>query len=522
MVICFIFYKGRYLRVGILEKIKDYSENNEDKIAVYSENSKNKSITYKQLWDYSDRLAFYIQNKFKDNKSPLVVYGHKDPFMIVCFLACVKSGRAYCPVDISVPDERVKDIISETESPVVFTLEKLNFELENILTLDEIKAIINSTSDKIDELCHVKNDDVFYIIFTSGSTGKPKGVQITLDCLNNFLKWSSRLGEENLENKNYVYINQAPFSFDLSVMDLYTSLYTGGTLWCLEKSVQLNYNLLMESLKRSGANVWVSTPSFANLCLALDDFNGKNISDITLFLFCGEALQNRTAKLLLKRFPKAKVINTYGPTESTVAITEINVTSEILNKYSPLPIGKPKNGTYVFIMDENGNELPEGKKGEIIIVGDTVSVGYFNRPDITSRAFGTKIINGTSYRMYRTGDEGYFKDGQLFYCGRMDLQIKLHGYRIELEDIESNLMKLKSVKNAVVIPVKKDGIIDSLTAFVIPNFKVESSLKSMINLKKELSEFLPSYMVPKKIVFKDEIPMTNNGKVNRKKLMEEL
>lgn len=508
--------------MGILEKIKNYSENSKDKIAIYSENSASKSVTYKELWEFSDRLAFYIQNEFKDNKSPIVVYGHKDPFMIVCFLACVKSGRAYCPVDISVPDERVKDIISETNSPVIFALENLNFETKNVLSIEKIKGIINSTNNKIDESNYVKNDDVFYIIFTSGSTGKPKGVQITLDCLNNFLKWSSFLGGENLENKNYVYINQAPFSFDLSVMDLYTSLYTGGTLWCLEKKVQLNYNLLIESLKKSKVNVWVSTPSFANLCLALDDFNGENIPNIKLFLFCGETLPNRTAQMLLERFPNAKVINTYGPTESTVAMTEINVTPKVLDKYNPLPVGKAKNGTYVFIMDKKDNELPEGEKGEIVIVGDTVSVGYFNRPDITKKSFGTKTVNGTSYRLYRTGDEGYFKDGQLFYCGRIDLQIKLHGYRIELEDIENNLMKLKGVKNAVVIPVKKDGIIESLTAFVIPGFKVESGLKSMVALKKELAEFLPPYMIPKKIIFKDEIPMTNNGKVNRKKLMEEL
>ena len=188
--------------MGILEKIKIYSENNKDKIAIYSENSKNKSITYSELWDFSDRLAFYIQNKFKDNKSPIVVYGHKDPFMIVCFLACVKSGRAYCPVDISVPDERVKDIISETKSPVIFALEKLNFSPENALSFEEIESIIKSENNKTVESNYVKNDDVFYIIFTSGSTGKPKGVQITLDCLNNFLKWSSLLGSENLENKN--------------------------------------------------------------------------------------------------------------------------------------------------------------------------------------------------------------------------------------------------------------------------------------------------------------------------------
>jgi len=505
--------------MSVIEKIKYQALNKGDRIAISSEG---RELSYRDLWLMSDKLAFYIQEKLKDNKTPIVVYGHKSPLMIVCFLACVKSGRAYCPVDISVPSQRVEDIISEVNSPIVFALEKLNFECESAIFTDEIETIIKNTDQSIDESHYVKGEDVFYIIFTSGSTGKPKGVQITLNCLDNFLKWSANLGGENLENKNLTFINQAPFSFDLSVMDLYTSLYTGGTLWCLSKSIQADYETLLHSLECSKANVWVSTPSFANLCLASDDFNSKLMPYINLFLFCGEALSNNTAQKLLERFPAAKVINTYGPTESTVAMTDIDITSEVLQNHNPLPLGKPKPGTQVFIVNEEGKEAAEGELGEIIIVGDTVSPGYFKRPDLTSKSFFEKEVDGVKMRAYRTGDEGYIKNEMLFYCGRIDLQIKLHGYRIELGDIENNFLKLPNVKNAVVIPIVKNDMIQDLAAFIVMEQMSESNLKEGIKLKKALAKLLPAYMVPKKIIFKDSIPMTNNGKINRKALKEEI
>lgn len=508
--------------MNVLEKINFFANSKKDSIAIFNDNCEDKELTYKELDDFSDKLAYYLESSLKSNKNPIVVYGHKNPYMIVCFLACVKSGRAYCPVDISVPDERVRDIIEETQSPVILSTENLNFEAKNVIDLEEIKNIIKNSEGKIQKSSHVKPDETFYIIFTSGSTGKPKGVQITLDCLDNFLKWSSRFGGENLENSKNVFINQAPFSFDLSVMDLYTSLFTGSKLWCLNKSVQTNYESLLDSLKKSNASVWVSTPSFANMCLASYEFNKNLLKNIKLFLFCGEALSNLTAKKLVERFPESKIINTYGPTESTVAITEIMVNEEVLEKYNPLPIGKPKNGTFVFIIDSEGNILPEGEKGEILIVGDSVSIGYFNRPDVNKKSFGLKEVNGKTYRSYKTGDEGYIKDGNLFYCGRIDLQVKLHGYRIELEDIESNLLKLSKIKNTVVLPILKNGTVENIAAFIVPNFEIDSKLKAQSEIKKDLSKFLPSYMIPKKIIFKDILPMTNNGKVNRKKLMEEL
>ncbi len=162
------------------------------------------------------------------------------------------------------------------------------------------------------------------------------------------------------------------------------------------------------------------------------------------------------------------MVNTYGPTESTCAITEINVTDEINEKYSPLPVGKPKDGTWIRISDENGNAVVDGEKGEIVIIGDSVSIGYWNNAEKKNKkSFGRTTVNGVEYRFYRTGDEGYIIDGMLHYCGRIDNQVKLHGYRIELEDIESNLLKIHGIIQAVVLPKYRDGKVSSLVAGVV-------------------------------------------------------
>lgn len=505
----------------VIEQIDSYATIKKDTVAYcnHSPIYGKQELTYGQLKDFSDTLAFYLQSVLGDNKAPLVVYGHKNPYMLVCFLACVKSGRVYCPVDISVPMERIKNIIDETNTPFVLSTEPLEIEGHRIINLKEMKLIAEGNPHTVDASWFLSGEDVYYIIFTSGSTGKPKGVQITENCLHHFLQWAITLGNKNLKEKQCIFLNQAPFSFDLSVMDLYMSLYLGGTLWSLEKSVQTDSNELLESLRRSQVNVWVSTPSFANLCLANQVFDDSLMPQMELFLFCGETLTNYTAKNLQRRFPKATIVNTYGPTESTVAVTSVVVTEEICSRCHPLPVGKPKIGTFLSIVDPDGNLLPEKETGEILITGDSVSVGYYNQPDLTAKSFSTRKVNGEIYRSYRTGDAGYLWDGQLYYCGRMDLQVKLHGYRIEIEDIENNLLKVPGIKNAVVVPNIKGGMADSLSAFVVADYQVENKLREAQSIRKQLSQFLPLYMIPKKFVFTDSIPMTNNGKADRKKLM---
>ena len=405
--------------MNILENIKYYAATSESRIAIKSGDS---VLTYKQLEEYSDRLAAWINRNLSSNKVPIVVYGHKNPYMVVCFLACVKSGRAYCPQDISIPDTRVMDTAECVNPEVIFKVEgDMDFDGYNVKNLDSIKKIIEEEQEEYCPEWATKPEDIYYILFTSGSTGKPKGVKITFDCLNNYLDWSVNLGSSKQDKEGKNFVNQAPFSFDLSVMDLYTSLVCGGTLYTMDKKMQSDYSEMLGFLEQSEIEIWVSTPSFADMCLADRNFCGEKIKALKLFLFCGEVLTTATVEKLKERFPEAVIINTYGPTESTVAVTDVTITEKLLQETiargKSLPVGHEKPGTYIEIWDKAGKVLPEGEQGEIVIIGDTVSCGYYMRADLTKKAFFHCILDGKAYRGYKTGDAGYLKGGQLYYNG---------------------------------------------------------------------------------------------------------
>lgn len=503
----------------ILEKIKENAVKYPERIVYKIEEAGgvDSVLTWHELDIYSDKLAAYLE-RYCTTSKPIVVYGHKDPFMLVCFLACVKSGRAYCPVDISVPQNRVTAIVNAVAPELILSTETIMLSDNHVLLKKEILEIIKKETSVIKKDKYVSAEDTFYIIFTSGSTGIPKGVQITRDCLDSFIRWAVHLGNKLEEDGYYVFLNQAPFSFDLSVMDLYLALYIGGTLWALEKETQGDMKRLIQAFEHSHADVWVSTPSFADVCLADKKFSNEILPDLKLFLFCGETLTNHTVGKLALAFPDATIVNTYGPTESTVAVTDIIVTHQVCEQHNPLPVGKAKQGTWIFIMDEQGNIVPDGVKGEIVIVGDSVSIGYWNNPELTRKVFGRYKIDGKEYRLYHTGDKGYKKENQLYYCGRMDFQIKLHGYRIEIEDIESNLMKLESINKAAIVPVYRNGQVKSLSAYVVVKGEVRDSFAEAQRIRTELKSYLPDYMIPKKFIFMEQLPMTSNGKVDRRAL----
>ena len=522
--------------MDILSRIKQYASACPDRPACRSGSL---ILSYGDLDLYSDRLAGFLRRNTSGAKPEIVVYGHKHPFMMVCFIACIKAGLTYCPVDVSLPAQRLRDIINATNTPLVLSAETTP---AGMISLEP--------------------DDICYIIFTSGSTGRPKGVEVPYRCLCRFTEWGVALGTTAQQKEGKRFLNQAPFSFDLSVMDLYLSLASGGTLCTLTRDVQQQYRLLFDRLKEYQPQIWVSTPSFAEVCLADPDFSGQTFPEMELFLFCGERLTNRTAEKLLDRFPDAKVMNTYGPTESTVAVTEVEVTRELLKKEDPLPVGYEKPGTRIYILSEDGTILPDEQSGEIIITGDTLAAGYFHAPELTRAAFQAidlptadsdaklastgEFINADSCtlhtaakdtshtRSYRTspvisyhtgdtGDKGLLREGMLYYHGRMDLQIKLHGYRIELSDIENNLLRLPSVEQACVVPSLRDGRVSQLHAFVVMGERTqENDRKESALLKEKLSALLPEYMIPRKFHFLSRMPMTSNGKADRKSLKEML
>jgi D-alanine--poly(phosphoribitol) ligase subunit 1 len=209
----------------------------------------------------------------------------------------------------------------------------------------------------------------------------------------------------------------------------------------------------------------------------------------------------------------------YGPTEATVATTSIRIDHFILEKYAALPVGRAMPETEVFVANEAGDVLPANKRGEIVIAGPNVSPGYLGRPDLTS----TNFFEYRGRRAYRTGDQGRVRDDLLFFEGRLDSQVKLSGYRIELGDVEANLLGLSEIRAAVVTPLLKNGAPHSLAAFVVLSSRTaESDFELTQLLRRQLSERLPVYMVPRKFVFRDSFPMTANGKVDRARLARSL
>ena len=612
--------------IDVLERVDFFANNTPKKIAFKSACGE---ITYRQLWEDAKKLSKRIQKLEAEGKlepkAPIAVYGHKEPHMLVAFIGCALAGHPYCPLDRSMPETRIDDILRTIDTPFWIKCEEAEagilefnasnldvrgeyqvdgecqvdnecqaddeFQVDNECQADDKLQVDNEcqADDKFqaDKECEVgeahganssethedepskinKNEqsDVAYIIFTSGSTGKPKGVEVTRENLGNFLEWMTGVGSSIDDKEGKVFLNQAPYSFDLSVMDTYTALACGGTIASLEKGTMITPAATMKFLKNQKVNYWVSTPSFVDMILAEKTFNAQNYPDIKVFFFCGERLTKTTANKLIEAFPNVKIINTYGPTESTVAISSVEICSEHIDSQDELPVGVVKAGTGVFIQREDGTILDllnenidneeidnekadEGFKqkeavasqevekrckrrdaltpqapeiGEILIEGNTVTKGYFKMPEKTAISFEVvKMKNGQPRRLYHTGDLGYFKNGMLYCVGRTDLQVKVHGYRMELGDIEANILLKEDVEAVCVVPKSKDGKIRSLVAYVVSSPSVRGTFEDAKSIKLHLRGLLPEYMIPKKIKFIDRLPMTSNGKVNRKALEE--
>jgi D-alanine--poly(phosphoribitol) ligase subunit 1 len=463
-----------------------------------------KSLAYGDLLEQALRFASYLAERYSTDKKPCVILGHKESELLIGFLGCAFSGTAYVPLDTTLPKERIDHIVSVVESPEIFTVER-------------IKQILLEHKKTLSDPLKAAAADPAYIMFTSGSTGQPKGVEISRGNLNDFVQWMS--DEQKFAFGGEVFLNQAPFSFDLSIMDLYLSLSSAGTLFSIIRDEIINPAELFKTLERSEVSVWVSTPSFAQLCASDALFSEKLLPNIKKFLFCGETLPASLARELLTRFPKAQVWNTYGPTEATVATSSILVSREIAERFDPLPIGYCKARAKLFILDEDNHAVPEGESGEIVISGANVGLGYCKAPELTKRSFFT--FQGEP--AYRTGDSGHQK-GALFFCeGRKDFQVKFHGYRIELGDIETNLRALPGVLDAAVLLKRSERAQDFLAAFILSAAAEQSShFERARELKKRLSERLPGYMIPQRFFFVESFPINANGKIDRKALLEKI
>ena len=504
----------------VLEKIREYAKDLDRKAVIYND----KIMTYSELERYSNAFASFLLKNGK-NKSPVVIFGHKEEEFLPCMYGALKAGRAYVPVDITFPADRLEMVLSDVNPEFFVTLRETSVSVaEGIeqVTRDKIDCIFEEfDGTEIDSENWVKPEDNCYILFTSGSTGRPKGVPINRANIENLAKYLTKWCD--IEADTDIITNQISFSFDVSVVSVYIGVSLGKTLYTIDKAMMETPANLYDGLSKSNLSFWVSTPSFAELCAMSSNFNSQMLPNLKRFLFCGETLTHKLVDLLKERFPNADIVNTYGPTEATVLVTASVITDEMARDSKPIPIGTPLEEVEFRIVDNNEKILPEGEIGELQIISDNVGHGYYGRPDLTQKVFFETVSRGKKKRGYRTGDACYQKDGQYYFCGRMDFQIKLNGFRIELEDIENNLVKVENVSRAVVIPVMKEEKVDYLAAFILSTNKVEGpKLKEITRIKSELAKFVPSYMVPRKIVVCDSFPTNTNGKVDRKVLASQL
>lgn len=495
-------------------------------------NSAGESLTYEQLRARSNALACWLADPAHvDSGVPVILYGHKSPHMLVAMQACAKAGHAYVPIDTVYPADRVGSIIDQVGETLIIdtTTGALDWatvpceQLPRVVVPAELDAIYaaGAPADAVAALPGMRPSDVYYIIFTSGSTGTPKGVEVTSECVDGFLAWLSkdyRFPEEGPR----VWFNRAAYSFDLSVTDLVPGPANGDTCFALEGEAEKSLAATFEALAQSGMTDWVSTPSFLDQCLADESFGPALLPQLRRMLFVGETLRPATVREAKRRFPHVRVYNCYGPTESTDFVSMCEITDAMLAEDLALPIGYAMPGVDLAVLDPQTLERkPDGEPGELFIVGHTVAKGYRGRPDLTEAAFHScppDIACGR--KSYRTGDEvTRAADGLYYFHGRLDLQIKLHGWRIELGDIESVLCATNLVAMACVLPVWRDGVIHHLCACVVPVEGVaERGLRLSRKIKDQLAERLPAYMIPNAFKYLETMPLNNNGKIDRKAL----
>ena len=464
----------------ILYNLKNYPEDEcyQIKDKVY----KNKDL-YRYVCNIYD---FLIKNcKYQDK---IIVYGHKEIYMIASFLACSFAGMIYIPIDVAIPEERKSKIISQVQPQII-----INSDIEKIMDNNVFKEI----SD-----IYLQCDDIYYIIFTSGSTGEPKGVQITYNNLQSCMNWLTKICDVS----NDIILNQANYSFDLSVADIYLSLLTRSKHYILERDTQRDFPILFNELKNSSAELAVMTPSFADLLMVDKSFNKELMPNLKKILFCGERLTEKTVSKLNERFDDLQIINSYGPTECTFAVT-----STIIKSSKDISVGTPKDDVNIYIVNDNLEILPDGEIGEILITGKSVGKGYL-KEELNKNVF----VTFNNERAYLTGDLGYIKNNQIYCIGRNDKQIKYKGYRIELLEIEKTLNNIDYVEKSVVTTLKQNDSVKRIIAFV----KINDDKHTIQDIKNYIEKDLPIYMMPTiKII--DKFPLTENGKVNEKVLLGE-
>lgn len=474
--------------------------------------SGDQSVPYRELNERSNRFAHYLQGLSVTPGKLVGICLDRSAEMVTALLGILKAGAAYVPLDPDFPRERLEYMAKDAGISVLVTQKSF----ATIIQATNAKTVcIDTDAEQIEKLSaefpgHLQPEQMSgpeslaYVIYTSGSTGMPKGVQVHHSAVVNFL-WSMAIKPGISEHDILVAVTT--LSFDISVLELFLPLTQGACTVIAGRDIATDGKLLLQTLQKTKATVMQATPVTWRMLIGA---GWKGLPQIKV-LCGGEAVPRDLANDLIDRSPS--VWNMYGPTETTVWST----CCQLQDKQGPVMIGRPIANTPVYILDQHMQPVPIGVSGELYIGGVGVSRGYLNRPDLTEKVFVKNPFSpDPSAIMYKTGDLArYHANGNLEFLARVDQQIKIRGFRVELGEIETVLLEHPRVKQGVVI-VRQDLPGDArLVAYLVPADSLGADARE---LRQFLRKKLPDYMIPQHFVELDALPRTPNGKINRKAL----
>ena len=474
------------------------------------------AFTYTELLENSRRIGSALAETGKVRK-PIPVLMEKGCKTLAGFFGIVYSGGFYILMNPELPVSRLRQIRTVLGADTVITdtahkdiATEIFGEDDTILDIDTLLTHTVNEAALSAIRGGAADTDPLYINFTSGSTGVPKGVIINHRSVIDFIGvFTATFGMK----ENDVFANQAPFDFDVSVKDIYSAISLGATLVIVPKQYFSQPTQLLDYVCENEITVMVWAVSALCLITTFHALDYKTPQTVKKILFSGEVMPAKHLKQWLAALPETMFVNLYGPTEITC-----NCTYHIVDRSEErevLPIGKAFENERVFLLDENNKEVCEtGKPGEICVSGTALSPGYFNNPEQTAKAFVQNPLNPYyPETIYRTGDLGYYdENGDLFFSGRKDFQIKHMGHRIELEEIERAVHGVEGIERCCCIFDEKKS---KIYGFYIGKFE----RRELFGI---LKEKLPVYMIPGALRKVEELPLTKNGKIDRKALREKV
>ncbi|TDO73434.1 amino acid adenylation domain-containing protein [Flavobacterium chryseum] len=454
-----------------------------------------KKISYQELDELSNKLGNYLKKKYGIKPNEFVgVKLNRSEWNVISLLGVLKSGGVYVPIDIAYPEERIDYIIENSDC-------KLVIDSDEIYDFRSMEKLYSNALDA----CSVKADHLAYLIYTSGSTGLPKGVPIKHGAISNtILSQIEIFGNENKEKA----LQLASFSFDASISEIFTVLASGGELHIITDDVKKDTEELENYIEEHGINFATISPSYLKL-LKLD-----KIKNLKKLVTAGEAAVSEDVRKYLDF--GGTCFNAYGPTETSICATVYKITdNNQLSELSNIPIGSPIANTRIYILGVDEKLLPLGAIGEIYISGAGLADGYLNNPEMTNQKFiDNPFTKGE--KLYKTGDLGkWLNNGTIEYVGRNDDQVKVRGFRIELGEIETAIKQHEAIEDSVVV-VNEDSLgIKETIAFFVLNSDADKD-----EIKEFLEDKLPEYMIPSHFISLKEFPLTINGKIDKKKLLQ--